>query len=99
MLPVLVLNMSLLYLLVDMSDKGHTLLWLFVSIVFTISLIMIACTAVEFNCVGYLCVLGWYFQRSVWIWGLISSRTSYNLVSSTALRVSTLGGDFLTLGI
>ena len=59
---------------------------------------MIVCNDSALNRVVYLCVLCWRFQRSVWIGGLVSSRTSYTLVSSNALRVSTLGGGFLTLG-
>ena len=98
MLPLLGFRMALMYSLVAVSDKGYTLLWLGVYIVLTSLLIMIACNASTLNHVGYLCVLGWSFQLYVLIWGLISSRTSSTLISSTALRVPTLGGGFLTLG-
>ena len=90
--------LALMYLLVAMSDKGYTLLWSGISFVLTRSLTMIACTDSALNHVGYLCVIGCRFQRSVWIGDLISSRTSSTLVSSTALWDSTLGGGSLTLG-
>ena len=59
---------------------------------------MIACTASALNCVGYLCVIGCHFQRSVWIGGLISSRTSSTLAASTTLRDSNIGCGSLSLG-
>ena len=98
MLLVLVFSMALIYLLVAVSDKLYTLLWLGVFIVLIRSLRVIAFTASALNCSGYLCVVGWIFQRSVWIGGLISSCTSSTLVASTELRVSTLSGGFITLG-
>ena len=72
-------------------------MWLGIYIVLTSSLTMIACTASVLNRVGYICVLGCCFQRSVWIVGLISYRTYSTLVDYTALRDSTLDGGSLTL--
>ena len=98
MIPVLGFRMALVYSLIDVSDKGYTMLRLGVSIMLTSLLKIIVYTASALNHVGYMCVLGCHFQLSFWIGGLISSRTSSAIVSSTALQVSTLGGGFLTLG-
>ena len=98
MLPVMGFSMVLIYSLVSVSDKGYTLLWLGISVVFNISLTIIYCTDSALKRVGYLCVLSFRFQSSAWIGILIYSCTSSTLVASTALRDSTLGGGTLTLG-
>ena len=49
MIPVMRFRMALMYLLLDVSDKGYTLLWLGISIVLTSSLTMISCSASDFN--------------------------------------------------
>ena len=43
-------------------------------------------------------MLGYRFQCSVCIGGIVSSRTSSTIVASTSLRNSTFGGSSLTLG-
>ena len=97
MLPVMGFNMALMYSLLAISDKGYNLLWSGIYIVLTSSLIMIAWTFSALNRVGYLCVLSFRFQLSVWIGGPIYSWTSSTLIPSIALRDSTLGGGSLTL--
>ena len=79
------------------SDKVYTLLWLVISILFTSSLTMIACSASALNIVGYLFVLGCRFQRFVWISVLISSCSSSALVAPNPLRDSTLGGGSFSI--
>ena len=99
MIPVMRFRMAWMYLLLDVSDKGYTLLCLGISIVLNCSLTMIYFTASAVNIFGNMCVLGCRFQSSIWIWGIIYSCTSFTLVSYTDLRNITIGGGSLTLGI
>ena len=97
-MPVMGFNLRAIPAMLAVHDKGYTLLWLGISIVLNSSIAMIACTDSALNRFGYMCMLGCSFQRSVWIGGLICSRSSYTLVASTALRDYTLGGGTLNLG-